>query len=95
MNQAAGTSRGAESRRARPTTCPGSPGKVGEVPAPPGVPEWPRELAGKELGRSCPVPLHRAGRSESGAGTSAGSLGAGGGRFNAERLQQQELPGTP
>lgn len=47
VNQAAGTSRGAESRRARPTTCPGSPGKVGEARAPPGVPEWPREVAGR------------------------------------------------
>lgn len=68
VNQAAGTSRGAESRRARPTTCPGSPGKVGEARAPPGVPEWPREVAGRGW-RSCPAPLHGAGRPGCGAGT--------------------------
>lgn len=50
VNQAAGTSRGPESRRARPTTCPGSPGKVGELQAPPGVPEWLREVVGKGWG---------------------------------------------
>lgn len=50
MNQAAGTSRGAESRRARPNTCPGSPGKVGEAWAPPGVPDWLREVPGRGWG---------------------------------------------
>lgn len=68
MNQAAGTSRGAESRRARPTTCPGSPGKVGEEQAPPGVPGWLGEVASK--GRGGPVPLL-------GAGLGAGGLGQG------------------
>ena len=86
MNRAAGTSRGAESRRAEPTTCPGSPGKVGEVQAPPGVPEWPREVAGKGWGGSVLLLC---------AGLGAGDLGQGllqavcgqEGCFNAERLQ--------
>lgn len=81
VNQAAGTSRGAESWRARPTTCPGSPGKVGEVQAPPGVPEWLREVVGRGWGG--PLLLFCAGLSaqDLGQGLSAGSLWAGDGYF--------------
>jgi len=92
VNQAAGTSRGVESWRARPTTCPGSPGKVGEVQAPPGVPEWPREVAGKVWGGSGLLLCTGLGTRDLGQELLRAVCGLQMAASMQEGLQQQELP---